>query len=224
LPPRNLRRYVKPEIKAFAKELRKNQTPAEQILWEQLRSKRLLGLKFRRQVILRGYIVDFYCPAKRLAIELDGLHHTSKRDGVRTRRIRKLSIDVIRFSNEAVRNELPQVLHAIACKCHMPCFPQIHNTHHHHQSNSNSLRGTAVESSSPGGKVEKRVKSLKFLVQRGAKDCGWFEDSVEICGKQVFADLEVAEATVRMLEKFAVTALIDKKCRICSKIHVGVLR
>lgn len=63
------------EMVLRARELRKQTTPAEKILWEQLRNRRLNGIKFRRQHPLGKYIVDFYSPAHRLVIEIDGEFH-----------------------------------------------------------------------------------------------------------------------------------------------------
>ena len=57
------------------RELRASETPAESTLWELLRNRRLLGLKFRRQHQFGSFILDFYCAEKRVAVELDGLIH-----------------------------------------------------------------------------------------------------------------------------------------------------
>ncbi len=71
----------------FARELRQRATDAERRAWEVLRDRRCLGLKFRRQQVIRGFIVDFYCAELRLAIELDGAAHEDPehmfRDSVR---------------------------------------------------------------------------------------------------------------------------------------------
>ncbi|MCP1642776.1 very-short-patch-repair endonuclease [Pseudomonas citronellolis] len=56
----------------FARELRRRQTDAERLLWSRLRDRRLLGWKFRRQVPLGPYVVDFYCHERQLVVELDG--------------------------------------------------------------------------------------------------------------------------------------------------------
>jgi len=58
--------------KRFARSLRKNQTPAEMKVWKLLRNRRFLGLKFRRQHVVEGFVVDFYCPECKIAIEIDG--------------------------------------------------------------------------------------------------------------------------------------------------------
>ena len=64
-----------PFVQQNAKELRQSLTPAERILWERLRDRRLSSLKFRRQHPIGAFIVDFYCPAARLVIEIDGGIH-----------------------------------------------------------------------------------------------------------------------------------------------------
>lgn len=71
----------------FARKLRSNQTDAEKLLWHHLRSKRLIGFKFRRQQLIGEYIVDFVCYEKKLIIELDGGQH-NKESGKRTDEIR----------------------------------------------------------------------------------------------------------------------------------------
>src|SRR5574341_2298524 len=68
------------ELHERAKELRRNMTPAEGIPWEKLRHNRLKGLQFRRQQIIDGYIVDFYCHAKTLVVEIDGDIHELQKD------------------------------------------------------------------------------------------------------------------------------------------------
>src|SRR5690606_37295233 len=64
-----------PHLKTFRKQLRNNLTPAEASLWKMLQGKQLDGRKFRRQHSVTNYILDFYCPAEKLAIELDGQGH-----------------------------------------------------------------------------------------------------------------------------------------------------
>jgi len=61
-----------------ARWLKENETPAEKLLWEQLKGKKLDGFKFRRQHPLGKYILDFYCHTKKLAIEIDGGYHQEK--------------------------------------------------------------------------------------------------------------------------------------------------
>jgi len=100
-----------------AKELRRKQTNVEAILWRELRAGRLAGYKFRRQHIIKPYIVDFICLKGRLIIELDGNHHNiathEHYDAKRTRFLNKLGYDVIRFANAEIYSHLHQVLQKI---------------------------------------------------------------------------------------------------------------
>lgn len=100
------------------RELRKKQTPAEQILWELLRDSRFMGLKFRRQHQFGNYILDFYCHEMRLAIELDGSVHASvdqkKKDHKRDTYPQSQGITVLRFPNEKVYENPEVIFQAIA--------------------------------------------------------------------------------------------------------------
>ena len=64
-----------PVLKARRRELRRNQTDAEKAFWSRVRNKLFLGLKFFRQYSMGPYILDFYCPEKKLAVEVDGGQH-----------------------------------------------------------------------------------------------------------------------------------------------------
>src|SRR5271155_5269542 len=83
---------------AYAKKLRARPTQYEQKLWKFLR-KGVRGLRFRREEIIRGYIVDFYCFKARLAIELDGKSHDTQRDSTRDAQLKQAGITVLRFPN-----------------------------------------------------------------------------------------------------------------------------
>lgn len=98
----------------FVKELRKNQTREESLLWSKLRSNQL-GFKFRRQHPIQNYILDFYCPSLRLAIELDGGQHQENKeyDQTRTKLLNSLGIKVLRFWNNELIDNLEGVLETI---------------------------------------------------------------------------------------------------------------
>ena len=121
MPPRNIviGQKVSPELAQRARELRSNQTPAEQVLWEKLRGNCLNGWHFRRQQIIGGYIVDFYCHRASLAVELDGGVHQTQReyDADRDRILAELGVRVLRFPNEAVETNLSTVLAQIQAAC-----------------------------------------------------------------------------------------------------------
>ena len=91
-------------------------TPAERALWAAIRGSRLAGLRFRRQQIVDGFIVDFYCHAARLVIEVDGSIHEDQRghDEARDELLAGRALRVIRFANDDVLNNLARVLHQIA--------------------------------------------------------------------------------------------------------------
>ena len=101
-----------PEKKLLAKEMRNNPTPAEAVLWNRLRGRQLGGYRFLRQRPMLGYIADFYCPAVRLVIEVDGSSHDDRAeyDATRDRNLRAHSFEVIRFTNREVAKDLHAVL------------------------------------------------------------------------------------------------------------------
>jgi very-short-patch-repair endonuclease len=100
-----------------AQYLRKVSTRWERVLWRHLRNRALSGLKFRRQHPLDPYVLDFYCPEARLAIELDGGGHNypgrQADDQRRSEFLMRQKIMVLRFWNRQVREELENVLGAI---------------------------------------------------------------------------------------------------------------
>ncbi|MCI0707996.1 MAG: endonuclease domain-containing protein [Ignavibacteriae bacterium] len=106
--------------KQIARELRKNMTEAERILWEELRDRKLLGKKFLRQHPLlclnegrpTFFIADFYCYERKLVVELDGRIHERQKehDELRTHLINNKGIRVVRFKNEEVERRLTDVL------------------------------------------------------------------------------------------------------------------
>ncbi len=109
--------YNRKELKFYRRELRRSQTPPEDILWKELRGKKFLGYKFFRKYSVDRYILDFYCPKSRLAVELDGSHHAEKDveeyDNIRTINLECYSIKVIRFWNSEVKYNLNSVLQTI---------------------------------------------------------------------------------------------------------------
>lgn len=96
-----------------AKQLRHDMTEAETRLWFHLRNRRLSGFKFRRQVTIDPYIVDFLCIEKRLVVEVDGSQHGDERDAARTLALEVKGYRVIRFWNNDVLARTDQVLEAI---------------------------------------------------------------------------------------------------------------
>jgi len=105
------------KLKSGARELRKNQTDSESLLWEHLRGKQLVGVQFYRQKPIGNYIVDFFAPSVKLVIEVDGsqhmeskhLHKDKKRDDF----LVGLGLEILRFDSRVVLTETEAVLEII---------------------------------------------------------------------------------------------------------------
>jgi very-short-patch-repair endonuclease len=99
------------------RELRKNLTDAEKKLWALLRNRQLVGVKFRRQFSIGGYILDFYSPEYMLGIEADGGQHYEdtirQRDEIRTKELYKFGVKILRFSDRDILNNIDGVFEAI---------------------------------------------------------------------------------------------------------------
>jgi very-short-patch-repair endonuclease len=108
-------RGVSRNVQKAARSLRDNMTEAEELLWSALRNKQLLGLRFRRQHAVGNFILDFYCPAYKLAIEVDGDIHNDRQteDALRTQKLEQHNYQVLRFHNEEILHNLNQVLQSI---------------------------------------------------------------------------------------------------------------
>ena len=98
--------------------LRRNATPVETILWTRIRNSQISGAKFRRQVSVGPFVVDFYCAAVRLAIELDGSSHegeaAAKYDAGRQMIIETQDITFLRFANEQIYHNCDSAIEIIA--------------------------------------------------------------------------------------------------------------
>ena len=103
--------------KGIRRLLRKQMPEAEAVVWSKLRGKQILGYGFRRQYSVGPYVIDFYCPALKLAVEIDGDSHFQEgaEDDDRRREdfIKSFGIHFLRFTNEEVYRNLPGVLEAI---------------------------------------------------------------------------------------------------------------
>jgi very-short-patch-repair endonuclease len=110
------------ERRQFARTLRKHPTRAEDISWRSLRGSRFEGAKFRRQVPVDRYVVDFYCHAAKLAVELDGKLHEwfADYDAGRTEILERLGLRVVRFANDEVCGDLDSVLARIRAELRLP--------------------------------------------------------------------------------------------------------
>ncbi|HLF36181.1 MAG TPA: DUF559 domain-containing protein [Cyclobacteriaceae bacterium] len=107
----------KVQFREFRRRLRNNLTPAEAVLWRYLKNKQLENRRFRRQFSVGKYVLDFYCPAEKLGVELYGEGHFSEEgktyDAERGQFINHLGIRIIRFENEEVFEDIKGVLDKI---------------------------------------------------------------------------------------------------------------
>jgi very-short-patch-repair endonuclease len=110
-----------PQLLEFAKTMRSNATDAENLMWQLLRAKRFMNLKFRRQHVIAPYIVDFYCHELGLVIELDGSQHSTKDaieyDVERTKFLEALDLKVARYWNYDVLSLTEVVLVDLWRRC-----------------------------------------------------------------------------------------------------------
>jgi very-short-patch-repair endonuclease len=106
-----------PKLLPLARELRKNMTMSEILLWQELKGKQLLGYDFDRQIPIDNYIVDFYCKKLNLVIEIDGSSHTidvaPMKDEIRQRRLENLGLQFLRFDDLDVKQNMKFVLNEI---------------------------------------------------------------------------------------------------------------
>src|SRR4030095_3051585 len=110
-------------LKSTRKRLRNQMTHAEVLLWNQLKGRALGGFKFRRQHSIFKYIVDFYCPEAKLAIEVDGVTHIGKEaklhDNEKENDLKTLNINTLRISNEEIYDNLVTVINRIREKLNL---------------------------------------------------------------------------------------------------------
>ena len=127
MPTRNIviGQKVSPSKIQRAKELRRHMTPEEAMLWERLRANRLQGFHFRRQQVIAGFIVDFYCHSTGLVIEVDGSVHDQRveYDLDRSRILEGFGLRVLRFKNQEIREDIEGVLARVVAACQ--AFPPI---------------------------------------------------------------------------------------------------
>ncbi|MBS4077457.1 endonuclease domain-containing protein [Pseudomonas rustica] len=108
---------TRPTLVQFSRQLGADQTDCELLLWQRLRSRQIANLKFRRQFPCPPYVLDFYCAELKLAIELDGGQHFETsgliHDQRRTLYLYQQGIEVVRFSNLEVLQQMDAVLEQI---------------------------------------------------------------------------------------------------------------
>ena len=105
------------QLKNKVRQLRKNMTDSERVLWSRLRSKQLLGVQFYRQKPIGEYIVDFYAPKTKLVVEVDGSQHLEReqaeKDGYRDKYLSTVGLNVLRFNSREVIEETDAVVEVI---------------------------------------------------------------------------------------------------------------
>jgi very-short-patch-repair endonuclease len=110
-----------PVLKHAAAILRHDQTATESIIWDQLKGRRLQGLRFRRQHVLHGYILDFYCHEKSLCIELDGAPHLEPaqkvKDQLRDEDLKARGYKVLRLMNKEAKFDLEKFRQQVLEAC-----------------------------------------------------------------------------------------------------------
>ena len=110
---------ISPKMRAamnrIACELRRNPTPTEHILWQALRKRQLAGRKFRRQMPIGPFVVDFYCSSEHLIVEVDGPIHAQQQaaDQQRQELLESLGLRFVRVSAAQVEADLPGVIATI---------------------------------------------------------------------------------------------------------------
>ncbi len=102
-----------------AKELRRDMTPAEKVLWQHVRGNKLAGYHFRRQQVIAGFIVDFYCDAAKLVVEIDGEIHdyNQEMDTDRENVLKINQLRILRIKNKEIFDNLPKALERILTAC-----------------------------------------------------------------------------------------------------------
>ncbi|MBV9882697.1 MAG: DUF559 domain-containing protein [Sphingomonadaceae bacterium] len=108
-----------------ARDMRREMTPQEEILWAHLRARRMEGFKFRRQMWLRGFVADFACPDAQLVVEADGSQHADDAayDAARAAAFARMGWQTLRFWNNEINEDLDGVLTAIRAALPSPSPP-----------------------------------------------------------------------------------------------------
>jgi very-short-patch-repair endonuclease len=104
-----------------AKRLRRNATDAERLIWARLRGRRFAGYKFKRQVPIAGYVVDFVALEAKLIVEIDGGQHSTRieEDRARTKELERFGYRIVRFWNHDVLNNIEGVLEMLIQELHI---------------------------------------------------------------------------------------------------------
>lgn len=115
---------ARPALRQRAKQLRQEATDAEEMIWQRLRNRQLAGLKFRRQHPFGKFILDFYCPERRVAIELDVAAHNRQPeyDQLRQQMLEEAKIRILRLPNSLISDNIAAALRQIEAFCAVEPF------------------------------------------------------------------------------------------------------
>ena len=107
--------HYNPRLKEYARRLRRNSTLSEVLLWNELKRNQMMGYDFHRQKPIDEYIVDFYCPVLKLAIEIDGDSHVFRKeqDAIRQQNLEQIGIQFLRFDDLDIKFRMQDVLDTI---------------------------------------------------------------------------------------------------------------
>jgi len=99
-------------LKKLSRDLRSNSTVSEILLWNEIKSRKMMGYQFMRQKPVKNYIVDFYCSKLKLVIEIDGVSHygKEKEDTKRQNELEQIGLKFLRFDDEEVKSKMEEVL------------------------------------------------------------------------------------------------------------------
>jgi len=122
-----MKKFYNPRLKSFSRQLRKKGILSEVLFWLEVKNRKLLGYRFLRQRPIGNYIVDFYCPKLKLAIEIDGSSHDSpiamERDLRKDRYLESVGIKVIRYRDSDVKNDIGSVIQGLKREIGSPLNP-----------------------------------------------------------------------------------------------------
>ncbi len=215
----------------FADRLRSNPTKYEVMLWKRLRQG-VKGVNFEQQIVIAGYIVDFYCHAARLAIELDGKQHDIHRDAQRDQRISTKGVLVMRFPNPRRYTDVTSILFKVWPECRHRIargkrYPSTNSQGSQTQQGSNPVfyreeQEKSMKRLSAAVSVEKINSEIdNFII---AKTLGNPQDTHKLpqtCGRQVYSSMEVAERSAQGLIRMGVILSGQvERCGKCGLVHV----
>jgi very-short-patch-repair endonuclease len=196
-----------------------NPTRAEQLVWEALcnwERARSKGLIFERQVVIRGYIVDFFCDKVKLVIELDGAIHNRKeqkeKDAQRDAHLFHSGIKVMRFANPRRKHDVTRLMFKVWAEARYRL--------------RQAERGLYTFPTAQSYQEEKDKKK-EIGESHDREKCGKVEKPepkpIYGCHRQVFANIELAQRAVARLIKYNIVGEVEK-CPNCGKIHVRETR